>query len=74
MPKQPAAVSIFVLCDVCYWCATFLDKTKVYDKCPICDAAQLSSFPIMPDESFIFSYDSRHGVELDFGRRKPSSS
>jgi hypothetical protein len=72
LPKPPAAVSIFVLCDTCYWCATFLDKTKVKDRCPICSAAQLSSFPIMPDESFIFGYDSKRGVELDFGRRKKS--
>ncbi|MDP8903491.1 MAG: hypothetical protein M3M86_06985 [Thermoproteota archaeon] len=74
MPKSPAAaVSIFVLCDTCYWCATFLDKTRMMDKCPMCSAAQLSSFPIMPDESFIFSYDTKRGVELDFGRRKHSA-
>ncbi|MDQ3888890.1 MAG: hypothetical protein M3251_06420 [Thermoproteota archaeon] len=71
--KPPAAVSIFVLCDTCYWCATFLDKTRVKDRCPMCSAAQLSSFPIMPDESFIFSYDTKRGVELDFGRRKQSA-
>jgi hypothetical protein len=27
----------------------------------------------MPDESFIFSYEAKRGVELDFGRRKRSS-
>jgi len=70
LPKPPAAVSIFVLCETCYWCATFLDKSKVKDKCLMCSAALLSSFPIMPDESFNFSYDSKRGVELDFGRRK----
>jgi hypothetical protein len=59
-----------MLCDACYWCATYLDKTKVVDRCPICTTAMLSSFPIMPDESFIFSYNSKKGVELDFGRRK----
>ncbi|MDQ3976809.1 MAG: hypothetical protein M3264_09825 [Thermoproteota archaeon] len=72
LPKPHAAVSIFVLCETCYWCATFFDKTKVKDKCPMCSVERLSSFPIMPDESFIFSYDSKHGVELDFGRRKQS--
>jgi hypothetical protein len=30
----------------------------------------MSSFPIMPDESFTFSYDEKHGIEVDFGRRK----
>jgi hypothetical protein len=23
----------------------------------------------MPDESFTFSYDEKHGIEMDFGRR-----
>jgi hypothetical protein len=38
----------------------------------MCSAARLSSFPIMPDESFIFSYEAKRGLELDFGRRKRS--
>lgn len=59
-----------MLCETCYWCATYLDKAKVVDKCPICLTSVLSSFPIMPDESFVFSYDAKRGVELDFGRRK----
>lgn len=70
MPKPVGTPSIFMLCESCYWCATYLDKTKVVDKCPICSATVLSSFPIMPDESFVFSYDTKRGVELDFGRRK----
>jgi hypothetical protein len=72
-PKRAAAApppAIFLLCERCYWCATFFDRTRVADKCPICSNAMLSSFPIMPDESFVFSYDAKHGVELDFGRRK----
>jgi hypothetical protein len=73
-PKRAAAPppppAIFLLCERCYWCATFFDRTRVADKCPICSNAMLSSFPIMPDESFVFSYDAKHGVELDFGRRK----
>ena len=70
MPKPASAPSIFMLCETCYWCATYFDKTKVIDKCPTCSAAVLSSFPIMPDESFTFSYDTKRGVELDFGKRK----
>ena len=70
MPKPASAPSIFMLCETCYWCATYLDKMKVIDKCPTCSAVVLSSFPIMPDESFTFSYDAKRGVELDFGKRK----
>ena len=70
MGKQAALASIFMLCETCYWCATYLDKTRVVDKCPMCSSAVLSSFPIMPDESFVFSHDEKRGVELDFTRRK----
>lgn len=70
LPKTVGTPSIFMLCESCFWCATYLDKTKVIDKCPICSKGVLSSFPIMPDESFVFSYDTKRGVELDFGRRK----
>jgi hypothetical protein len=59
-----------MLCESCYWCATFLDKAKLIEKCPVCLKGMLSSFPIMGDEAFVFSADSKHGVELDFTRRK----
>lgn len=67
--------SIFVLCDVCdvcHWCVTWLDKIKLptYNKCPRCSHAEmLSSFPILPNESFAFNYTEKCGVELDFKRR-----
>jgi hypothetical protein len=70
LPKPAGTPSIFMLCENCFWCATYLEKTKVVDKCPKCSSTVLSSFPIMPDESFVFSYDTKRGVELDFGRRK----
>lgn len=70
LPKPAATPSIFMLCETCYWCATYLDKTKVVEKCPKCLTGMLSSFPIMPDESFLFNYDSKRGIELDFSRRK----
>lgn len=63
--------AVFLLCETCYWCATFLGKGKaVFDGCPSCSGTVLSSFPIMPDEAFAFSYDSKHGVELDFEPRR----
>lgn len=70
VPKPEAVPSIFMLCDTCFWCATYLEKGKVADKCPKCFAALLSSFPIMPDEAFTFSCDPKHGVELDFTKRR----
>ena len=70
---------IFVLCDTCYWCATYFDKIRipVDDNCPQCNANnnELTSFPIMSNESFTFDYNDKLGVELEFmPRRKDSNS
>ncbi|HVX01596.1 MAG TPA: hypothetical protein VHA09_00420 [Nitrososphaera sp.] len=68
MPKvQP---SLFILCETCRWCATYTDKSRAGDKCSLCSGAVLSSFPIMPDEAFTFSYDKKRGVEMDFFKRQ----
>ena len=54
---------IFVLCDSCYWCANYLDKTRIPSEngCLKCNANnnQLTSFPIMANESFTFDYNDK---------------
>jgi predicted Zn-ribbon and HTH transcriptional regulator len=66
---------IFILCDTCYWCATYFDKTRIprENRCPQCNAnnnGELTSFPIMPNESFTFDYNNdKPGVELEFRPR-----
>lgn len=69
----PSSPPIFILCDRCYWCATYLDKTRTptYNTCPQCNSNnnELSSFPIMSNESFTFDYSDKHGVELEFKHR-----
>ncbi|MFL6403064.1 MAG: hypothetical protein ACJ71M_06275 [Nitrososphaeraceae archaeon] len=65
---------IFILCDNCYWCATYLDKTRIPEEnsCPQCDANnnELTSFPIMSNESFTFDHSDKRGVELEFRHRQ----
>ena len=61
----------FVLCEKCYWCATFFKASEPKELgCFMCTSKELSSFPIMPDESFTFGYDEKKGLEFDFRRRK----
>lgn len=67
---QKVQPSIFLLCETCRWCVTYTDKSRAGDRCVTCSGSTLSSFPIMPDEAFTFSYDEKRGVELDFFRRK----
>ena len=65
--------SIFVLCDRCYWCATYLDKSRLPldNNCLGCKSNnnELTSFPILPNESLIFNYNDKRGVELQFRLR-----
>jgi hypothetical protein len=69
--KYGSVDSIFFLCEICHWCATYFDKSRVpNDKCPICGSTLISTFPILPNEEFTFGYSEKRGVELEFGFRK----
>ena len=65
-PKQKE--TIFILCESCFWSATYFGKFMLpaEERCPICLEIELSSFPILPNESFIFNYSQKRGVELEF--------
>jgi hypothetical protein len=69
-PKK--SETIFILCDTCFWCATYLGKFMLpaENRCPICLDTELSSFPILPDESFSFDHTQKRGVELKFESTK----
>ena len=70
MHGRSSLPSIFLLCDKCYWCATYLDKTRIPidNSCPKCytESTELSSFPIVNNESFTIGYSEKRGVELKF--------
>jgi hypothetical protein len=58
-PKEKE--TIFILCESCYWSATYFGKFMLpaEERCPICLEIELSSFPILPNESFIFNYSQK---------------
>ena len=62
---------VFVLCESCHWCATYLDKARLPldNECPQCSSDMFSSFPILSTEAFTFDYSEVRGVELEFRRR-----
>jgi hypothetical protein len=71
---KPSAPPVFILCDRCYWYATYFNNARIPTDdniCPQCDANsnQLTSFPIAPNESFTYNYDEKRGVELEFRHR-----
>ncbi|HYZ50120.1 MAG TPA: hypothetical protein VE593_04475 [Nitrososphaeraceae archaeon] len=71
-PSAPSP-AIFVLCDKCYWCATYFDNSRIPmdNNCPQCNAnsSQLTSLPIMSNESYTFDYNGSRGVEMEFKLR-----
>jgi hypothetical protein len=73
IPSSP----IFVLCDSCYWCATFVDKTKIPadNVCPHCGANnnELTSFPVASNESFTVNHNKKRGLEFEFKPRPKRS-
>ena len=71
-PILTKSAPVFVLCERCYWCATYLDTNRLLKEekvdddnskiCPRCDAIDsLSSFPILSNESFKFDYTVKRG-------------
>ena len=59
-----------VLCQTCYWCATFLNvnKTPIF-KCANCNSIKLDSIPISENEICKFKYDPVRGVTMEFSMR-----
>jgi hypothetical protein len=72
--RSSSSPPIFILCDNCYWCATYLDKTRIpgNNKCPQCNANnnELTSFPIMSNESFTFDHSDKRRVDLNLDTYK----
>ena len=65
--NRSSLLPMFILCDKCYWCATYIgnSRTLLNNNCPRCnDNIELSSFPIMSNESFTIDYNEKLGVEL----------
>ena len=63
---------IFVICDVCFWATTYLDKSRLSvldSRCSRCQEIGLSSFPVLANESFTYTYSEKRGLELRFLNR-----
>jgi hypothetical protein len=69
-PPPSPPPPIFILCDRCYWCATYFDNRRlpVDNNCPQCNAnsSQLTSYLIASNESFTFNYNDKRGIEFEF--------
>lgn len=72
---QPIDKIYFVICNSCYWCASYFgidyleslsrSSSHVLD-CPICNSHNTELMPIATDESFRIEYSLTRGMELEF--------
>ncbi len=67
---------IFFLCEDCLWSMTVLDKSHLDEiigrdnTCPRCWQDDISSFPLVLNESFTYEYSEKRGIDIKFGRQK----
>jgi hypothetical protein len=74
---QPIDKIYFVICNSCYWCASYFgiddleslsgSSSHVLD-CPICNSHNTELMPISTDESFRIEYSLTRGMEIEFHR------
>jgi hypothetical protein len=72
---QPINKIYFVICNSCYWCASYFgiddleslsgSSSHVLD-CPICNSRNTELMPISTDESFRREYNLTRGMEIEF--------
>ncbi|MFZ0557266.1 MAG: hypothetical protein WAM26_18440 [Nitrososphaeraceae archaeon] len=72
---QPIDKIYFVICNSCYWCASYFgiddleslsgSSSRVLN-CPICNSHNTELMPIATDESFRIEYSLTRGMEIEF--------
>ena len=72
---QPIDKIYFVICNSCYWCATYFgiddleslsgSSSRVLD-CHNCNSQNTELIPISTDESFRIEYSQTRGMEIEF--------
>ena len=72
---QPIDKIYFVICNSCYWCASYfgIDDLELLSEssshvldCHVCNSHNTELMPISNDESFRIEYSLTRGMELEF--------
>ena len=74
---QPIDKIYFVICNSCYWCASYFgiddleslsgSSSHVLD-CHVCNSHNTELMPIATDESFRIEYSQTNGMEMEFDK------
>jgi hypothetical protein len=64
--------SYFVICNSCYWCASYFEidglKSSQTLGCHVCNSCNTELIPIPINESFRIKYNVTRGMEMEFYR------
>ena len=61
----------FIVCGSCYWSASYLDARPV-EKCPACQNVTVDSMPVAGNDVYVYSYEAKRGIIIDFTRARGS--
>ena len=59
----------FLICKSCFWCASYLNRSNMISKCPVCANnvdALLDSIPISDKELYRIDCNRKRGITLEF--------
>ena len=70
---RPTDHIYFVICNSCYWCASYFDIDNLESSsrvlsCHICNSHDTELMPISSNESFSLKYNITRGMEMEFCR------
>lgn len=70
---EPISRRYFLICQTCFWCASYTDimgnmDELPYKACPTCNDKRIESLPISYDECYRSEYTPTRGVVLEFLR------
>jgi hypothetical protein len=82
---RPVDHIYFVICNSCYWCASYfgsevLDSSSQILGCHVCNSHDTELIPVSTNESFRIDYNVTRGMEMEFYRsndivdRQPSTN
>ena len=46
----------FLICQSCFWCASYLESEITNTKCPLCDQGKIDCMSVGEDKSYRFNY------------------
>ena len=60
----------FLLCEACYWCASYFNSDTTLTRCPKCGNDNVESMPIANGEVYTFSHNRYRGITPAFSNHK----